>query len=169
MSRPYAITAVRLISLVSSGLWSRQMATLQTACPGALHAKGVTYGLCSASCWLSSLSGLSLSHSPPPPSHVLQTSTGHEYPKFVKIVEVGPRDGLQNEMVGSHASHPCASWLWKKSHLFRGFFLHKSMQSIRRLSAVIDRDICFTFPLKLNRRDDTAFGLTLLHCPSLLD
>ncbi|XP_068183895.1 3-hydroxy-3-methylglutaryl-CoA lyase, cytoplasmic [Antennarius striatus] len=23
--------------------------------------------------------------------------TGHEYPKFVKIVEVGPRDGLQNE------------------------------------------------------------------------
>ncbi|XP_075874836.1 3-hydroxy-3-methylglutaryl-CoA lyase, cytoplasmic [Nelusetta ayraudi] len=27
-----------------------------------------------------------------------KTSTGHEYPKFVKIVEVGPRDGLQNEM-----------------------------------------------------------------------
>lgn len=27
-----------------------------------------------------------------------KTPTGHEYPKFVKIVEVGPRDGLQNEM-----------------------------------------------------------------------
>ncbi|KAM3606428.1 uncharacterized protein V6R79_016006 [Siganus canaliculatus] len=26
-----------------------------------------------------------------------KTLTGHEYPKFVKIVEVGPRDGLQNE------------------------------------------------------------------------
>lgn len=28
-----------------------------------------------------------------------QTITGHEYPEFVKIVEVGPRDGLQNEKV----------------------------------------------------------------------
>ncbi|XP_020511205.1 3-hydroxy-3-methylglutaryl-CoA lyase, cytoplasmic isoform X2 [Labrus bergylta] len=26
-----------------------------------------------------------------------KTITGHEYPDFVKIVEVGPRDGLQNE------------------------------------------------------------------------
>ncbi|XP_040906100.1 3-hydroxy-3-methylglutaryl-CoA lyase, cytoplasmic isoform X4 [Toxotes jaculatrix] len=26
-----------------------------------------------------------------------KTITGHEYPEFVKIVEVGPRDGLQNE------------------------------------------------------------------------
>ncbi|KAE8279550.1 3-hydroxymethyl-3-methylglutaryl-CoA lyase, cytoplasmic [Larimichthys crocea] len=26
-----------------------------------------------------------------------KTITGHEYPKFVKVVEVGPRDGLQNE------------------------------------------------------------------------
>ncbi|KAA8583884.1 hypothetical protein FQN60_015092 [Etheostoma spectabile] len=26
-----------------------------------------------------------------------KTNTGHEYPEFVKIVEVGPRDGLQNE------------------------------------------------------------------------
>ncbi|XP_031159382.1 3-hydroxy-3-methylglutaryl-CoA lyase, cytoplasmic isoform X2 [Sander lucioperca] len=26
-----------------------------------------------------------------------QTNTGHEFPEFVKIVEVGPRDGLQNE------------------------------------------------------------------------
>ncbi|XP_074531419.1 3-hydroxy-3-methylglutaryl-CoA lyase, cytoplasmic isoform X3 [Halichoeres trimaculatus] len=26
-----------------------------------------------------------------------KTITGHEYPQFVKIVEVGPRDGLQNE------------------------------------------------------------------------
>lgn len=47
----------------------------------------------------------------PTPSHGLQRPTWHECPKFVKIVEVGPRDGLQNEMVGSHASHPIASWL----------------------------------------------------------
>lgn len=26
-----------------------------------------------------------------------KTITGHAYPEFVKIVEVGPRDGLQNE------------------------------------------------------------------------
>ncbi|XP_029690817.1 3-hydroxy-3-methylglutaryl-CoA lyase, cytoplasmic isoform X2 [Takifugu rubripes] len=26
-----------------------------------------------------------------------KTLSGHEYPKFVKVVEVGPRDGLQNE------------------------------------------------------------------------
>lgn len=29
----------------------------------------------------------------------LQIFTEQEYPKFVKIVEVGPRDGLQNEKV----------------------------------------------------------------------
>lgn len=31
--------------------------------------------------------------------HFPQTITGHDYPNFVKIVEVGPRDGLQNEKV----------------------------------------------------------------------
>lgn len=31
--------------------------------------------------------------------HFLQIITEHEYPDFVKIVEVGPRDGLQNEKV----------------------------------------------------------------------
>lgn len=168
MSRAYAKTAVRLISLVSSGLWSRHMATLQTACPGALHAKGVTYGLCSASCWLSSLSGLSLSHSPPPPSRSADLY-GAWVPKVCKNSGSWTK-GWTSEWDGrqSRVSPLCVLAL-KKSHLFRGFFLHKSMQSIRRLSAIIDKNICFTFPLKLNRRDDTAFGLTLLHCPSLLD
>lgn len=33
-----------------------------------------------------------------------QTNARPEYPKFVKIVEVGPRDGLQNEKVQSFQS-----------------------------------------------------------------
>lgn len=39
-------------------------------------------------------------------SHLMffQAITVHEYPEFVKIVEVGPRDGLQNEKVHSVTS-----------------------------------------------------------------
>lgn len=36
-----------------------------------------------------------------------QTSTGHDFPTFVKVVEVGPRDGLQNEKVCLHFTHEC--------------------------------------------------------------
>lgn len=39
--------------------------------------------------------------------YVCQALLGQEYPKFVKVVEVGPRDGLQNEKVSPFISHEC--------------------------------------------------------------
>lgn len=36
-----------------------------------------------------------------------QTSAGHDFPTFVKVVEVGPRDGLQNEKVCPQFTHEC--------------------------------------------------------------
>lgn len=83
---------------------------LEITCPGASHSKGMTDCLCPVE-WHSSL------YSPLCFSLIcLQTITGHEYPEFVKIVEVGPRDGLQNEKVHTVISatnliyiymHPC--------------------------------------------------------------
>lgn len=89
----------------------------------------------------SSLFSLCPSPTGPIPLYVPQTATGHEYPKFVKIVEVGPRDGLQNEKVDttpSHESHFHASSLCISIHnrtggeiqIVSGFFIRKSIQNI---------------------------------------
>lgn len=59
-------------------------------------------------------------HSFPRYLRLRQTRSGREYPKFVKVVEVGPRDGLQNEKVSplfSHECNLCASWRWDTRYL----------------------------------------------------
>lgn len=107
--------------------------------------------------------------------YVFQTITGHEYPEFVKIVEVGPRDGLQNEKVYTlFHLYVFAPLFYITVYDHPGktqFLLYLSYikQSVTYgLCAIIARSICFAFSLKLNRKDDTVSGLVYPLSMSLL-
>lgn len=100
----------------------------------------------------------------------LQILSEQEYPKFVKIVEVGPRDGLQNEKVLAvisatnllyiHSRHLCLVLCnkFRKVPYYLTYIKHFWTYGF---CTILAGNICFLFSLKQNREDGTAPGWVL--------